>query len=564
MIEGFSAADVRAAEGPVIARERGFAGGLMDHAAAALDVVVRRELRRRYGRVSGATVVGLVGPGNNGGDALHALARLARHGVRAVAVVTSASVHDGGLAALTAAGGAVLGAVDEAPGERVWLGEAAAEAFAADVVLDGLLGIGARGGLRGAAAELVGILTDLLADPGTSSAPSPADTSLTRPLVVAVDVPSGIGVDDGTLPGPVLPADRTVTFGVAKAGLLLPPAARLAGAIDVVDLGLRGGLADHRPGVTRLAAADVAALWPVPGPADHKYTRGVVGVVAGSGAYPGAAILTVSGALGAGCGMVRYVGPERARQAVVAAHPEVVAGSGTDVQVQAWVVGPGVADDDEQAGRARAAIAHALARGVPLVVDAGGLELLPRRLNALVVLTPHAGELARLLAAHDVSVTRDEVTAEPVLWAIEAARRTGATVLLKGSTTVVAGQSGLLAQADAPAWLATAGAGDVLAGVLGALLAGRSADAVADRGLVARLAAAAALVHGYAARRPGDGPVTASAVAAALPATVADILAGSAVGRAAVPRAPVPSSVARQARTRTRTRAHRAVRRVVR
>lgn len=542
VIEAFTAADVRAAEEPVLARERGFAGGLMDHAAAALDLVVRRELRSRYGRVAGASVVALVGPGNNGGDALHALARLAGHGVRTVAVATSASVHAGGLAALTAAGGTVLGVVDEAPGERVWLGEAAAEAFAADVLLDGLLGIGARGGLRGAAAELVGILSDLLADRG-----DPA-----RPLVVAVDLPSGIGVDDGTLPGPVLPADRTVTFGVAKPGLLLPPAAHLAGDVDVVDLGLRAGLVEHRPAVTRLAAADVAALWPVPGPEDHKYTRGVVGVVAGSGTYPGAGILTVAGALGAGCGMVRYAGPERARQAVVAAHPEVVAGPSTDVQVQAWVVGPGVADDDEQSGRARAAIAHALARGVPLVVDAGGLELLPRRLNALVVLTPHAGELARLLAAHDVTVSREDVAAEPILWTIEAARRTGATVLLKGHTTVVVGQGGLLSQADAPAWLATAGAGDVLAGVLGALLAGRGADAVADHALVGRLAAAAALVHGHAARRAGAGPVTASTVAAALPATVADLVTG----------APAPARLPGWRHRRLHT--HHAARRVVR
>lgn len=527
MIEAFPAADVRAAEKPVLALERGFAGGLMDRAAAALDVTVRRELRERAGSVVGATVVGLIGPGNNGGDALHALARLARHGVRAVAVLTSASVHGGGLAALRAAGGVVLAAAPDAPGEPVWVGEAAAEAFAADVVLDGLLGIGARGGLRGIAAELVGILADLLADrPG----PAPA----TQPLVFAVDVPSGIGVDDGSVPGPVLPADRTVTFGVAKPGLLLPPASGLAGEVTVVDLGLRPALAERRPAVVRLADADVAALWPVPGPADYKYTRGVVGVVAGSGPYPGAAILTAAGALGVGCGMVRYAGPDAARHAVIQAHPEVVAGVSTDVRVQAWVVGPGVADDDEQAGRARAAIAHALARRVPLVVDAGGLELLPRRLPPTAVLTPHAGELARLLATHDVRATREEITAEPALWAIEAARRTGATVLLKGHTTVVAGPDGLLAQADAPAWLATAGAGDVLAGVIGALLAGRSDDALADCALVGRLAAAAALVHGRAGWVAGPGPITASGVAAALPATVAGILAGgTVVGRVA-------------------------------
>jgi len=490
---------------------------------------VRRELRRA-GRVAGSTVVGLVGPGNNGADTLHALARLARHGVRAVAVVTSASVHDGGLAALVSAGGQVLGVVDGAPGERVWLGEAAAEAYAADVLLDGLLGIGARGGLRGAAAELVSVLAGL--------SDRSARAVVARPLIVAVDVPSGIGVDDGSVPGPVLRADRTVTFGAPKPGLLLPPAAELAGVLDVVDLGLVRVLAarGRRPAVARLTDADVPALWPVPGPADHKYTRGVVGVVAGAAAFPGAAVLTVAGALGAGCGMVRYVGPDAVRHAVVAAHPEVVTGASTEVQVQAWVIGPGVSDDDEQSGRARAALAHAVEHGLPVVVDAGGLELLPRHLNPRVVLTPHAGELARLLAAHGVAVTRAEVEAAPSTWARQAAERTGATVLLKGHTTVVAGPHGLFTQADAPSWLATAGAGDVLAGVIGSLLAGRYDDIRADAALVPVLAAVAALVHGRAALRAGPGPVTASAVAGALPGTVGALLTPVAAPRRVQPR----------------------------
>jgi hydroxyethylthiazole kinase-like uncharacterized protein yjeF len=522
VIESFTAADVRAAEEPVLAAERGFSGGLMHRAAAALELVVRRELRVRAGAVAGRTVVGLVGPGNNGGDTLHALALLARHGVRSVAVATSASVHDAGLAALEAAGGLVLGVVDGAPGRRVWLGDAAAESFSAEVLLDGLLGIGGRGGLRGAAAELVEVLDGLL----DLSAPP----VVARPLVIAVDTPSGIGVDDGTVPGPVLSADRTVTFGVAKPGLLLPPAAHLAGTLDVVDLGLRDGLSGRRPAVARLTGPDVAALWPVPAAGDHKYSRGVVGVVAGTAAYPGAAVLVVAGALGAGAGMVRHVGPDPVRTAVVAAHPEVVTGTRVDVQVQAWVIGPGVADDDEQAGRARTAIAHAVEHHVPTVVDAGGLDLLPDHLTQLVVLTPHAGELARLLAAHGVDVTRADVEAAPLRWAGEAAARTGATVLLKGHTTVVAGAHGVLSQAEAPSWLATAGAGDVLAGILGALLAGRHDDVVAHPDLMSRLAAAAALVHGAAAAHAGAGPVTASGVAAAVPGVVASLLGPTAAG----------------------------------
>ncbi|MBX9244382.1 bifunctional ADP-dependent (S)-NAD(P)H-hydrate dehydratase/NAD(P)H-hydrate epimerase, partial [Actinotalea ferrariae] len=165
MIEAFRAADVRAAEAPLLAQERGFGGGLMHHAATALCHVVRSELRRERGRVAGAGVVALVGSGSNGGDALHALALLARYGVRVCAVTTTATVHEGGLAALRAARGRVVAVVEGAPGDRVWLGDALAEAFAADVVLDGLLGIGAHPGqgLREPAARVVGLLAELLA-----------------------------------------------------------------------------------------------------------------------------------------------------------------------------------------------------------------------------------------------------------------------------------------------------------------------------------------------------------------------------------------------------------------
>ena len=515
VIEAFTAADVRAAEEPLLAAERGFAGGLMHRAATALATAVRRDLRSRTRHVVGTTVVGLIGPGNNGGDTLHALALLADHGVRVTAVLTSAAVHDGGLAALHRSRGRLLALVADAPGRRVDVPEAVRVATGADLVLDGLLGIGGRGGLRGAARELVEAL-------------APA-----APAVVAVDLPSGIGVDDGDLPGPVLPARRTVTFGVAKPGLLLPPAAATVGTLEVVDIGLAPVLAEHGsiPAVRRLMPDDVVDLLVTPTPTDHKYSRGVVGVVAGSPAYPGAAVLTVAGALGAGCGMVRHIASPTVRDAVLATHPEVVSGATTDVAAQAWVVGPGVVDDDEQVGRARAAVDHAVESGTPVVVDAGGLHGLPERLPPFVVLTPHAGELTRVLAAHDVTVERAEVEAHPVRWADEAARRTGATILLKGHTTVVVGHGShggttVFAQSEAPTWLATAGSGDVLAGLLGSLLACRAADVRANAELAAELAAAAALIHGTAAAlaRPG-GPVLASEVARALPDAVAGLLA---------------------------------------
>jgi ADP-dependent NAD(P)H-hydrate dehydratase / NAD(P)H-hydrate epimerase len=534
VISAYAAADVRAAEEPLLAAERGFSGGLMHRAATALAGSVRRRLVERRGRAGGAVVVGLVGPGNNGGDALHALALLAERGVRTTAVLTSGAVHEGGLAALRARRGRVLSLVDDAPGERVWTGEALAQAAAADVVLDGLLGIGGRGGLREPAGELVRLLGRLLDELDPAHEAARRDVAPpTRPLVVAVDLPSGIGVDDGTVPGPVLPADVTVTFGAPKPGLLLPPAAYRTGELEVVDLGLLPVLDEHgaRPVVQRLGAVEAAALWPVPGRTAHKYTRGVVGVVAGTAPYPGAAVLTVAGAQGAGCGMVRYVGPPRVQDAVVAAHPEVVAGDSADVRVQAWVLGSGLDPDDaEQADRARHALATALEQGLPVVVDAGALPLLPDQVPTRVVLTPHAGELARLLGDRGVDVDREQVEAEPLRWAREAHERTGATVLLKGGVTVVVGPGIAVAQDDAPAWLATAGAGDVLAGVLGAVLAGRSdlvADGAEDAGPAApaRLAALAALVHGRAARRacPG-GPVTAGDVARALPGTVAELL----------------------------------------
>jgi len=332
-------------------------------------------------------------------------------------------------------------------------------------------------------------------------------------------VPSGVGVDDGTRTGEVADADLTVTFGACKPALLLPPAADAAGRVEVVDLGL--ALPD-RPAVARLDAADVAALWPLPGRDAHKYVRGVLGVVAGSARYPGAAVLQAAGAVRAGVGMVRYLGS--AGPQVLAAHPEVVVGEG---RVQAWVVGSGVAPDDhEQRARVRDALTHALAHDEPAVVDAGALELLPDRVPPHVVLTPHAGELAALLTARGAHTARVDVEAAPLTHARHAHELTGATVLLKGGTTVVVGPHGAAyAQADGPSWLATAGAGDVLGGVLGALLAGRAPDAAGDPTLPAALAAAAALVHGRAAHHanPG-GPVSATDVADALPAVVAGLL----------------------------------------
>jgi hydroxyethylthiazole kinase-like uncharacterized protein yjeF len=469
--------------------------------------------------VRGARVVVLAGSGSNGGDALHAGALLARRGVAVVVVATSASPHVGGLAAARAVGVGLRTVVDGGPGQLLTVEEAASCALDADVLLDGLLGIGATGGgIRGVGGALVETLTRAL---------TARDR---RPVVVAVDAPSGVGVDDGTVPAAALPADLTVTFGAAKPGLLLPPADAYAGRVEVVDIGLRA--LGPRPAVARLEDEDVAALWPVPARTAHKYRRGVLGVVAGTAAYPGAAVLACEAAVLAGVGMVRFApGAAAASAAVLAARPEVVVGPG---RVQAWVLGPGVDPGDEVR---RLAVVEALERASadqsPAVVDAGALDLLPERVGPTVVLTPHAGELARLLTARGTAVDREAVEAEPWRHARLGHELTGATVLLKGATTVVVGaEDAVYSQADAPAWLATAGAGDVLAGLLGALLTGRADDVREDPTLTAALAAAAALVHGRAAARanPG-GPVSALAVARAIPGTVAALLAGGAVAR---------------------------------
>ena len=228
-----------------------------------------------------------------------------------------------------------------------------------------------------------------------------------------------------------------------------------------------------RPAVERLTFDDVADRWPVPDAGSDKYSRGVVGIVAGSVAYPGAALLSVLGALGAGPGMIRYLGPRDVQWLVHQAAPEVVTAPG---RVQAWVVGSGfdvsTGDDETQdAAQQRQRALDALASDLPVLVDAGALELVDRR-EAPTLLTPHAGELARLLTRLGVTVgegggsggevTREQVTRAPLAHARAAARRTGCTVLLKGATTLVVDPDEAVpvrSQHDAPAWVATAGAG---------------------------------------------------------------------------------------------------------
>ena len=525
-IHGYDAQAVRAAEAPALAAGR----PLMRWAAQQVAATVREVLAEVGTSVRTAQVLVLVGGGNNGGDGLHAAADLAQRGVAVTAVLAREQVHPGGLDRARAAGVRLLSVTTAGDLAGVHWQQAAR---AAQVWVDALAGIGVRGGLRGHTADLVASLAELRTETDPAE---PRDRTArgvpalpTAPVVVAIDTPSGISADTGRLDGPFLAADHTVTMGAAKASLLLPPAALHTGTVHVAGLGLEEAFTAQPPVVSRLRAEDVATDWPVPAVTDHKYTRGVLGVAAGSPHYPGAGVLTSGAAVATGCGMVRYLGADAVAERVLDHYPEVVTAVG---RVQALVLGPGVAGQHETARLEQAlltAIDTAPRERPPAVVwDAGAFTLLPRMGWALratpSVLTPHAGELAALLGSYDQQVQRDEVEADPARWAIHAAELTGAVVLLKGPVTIIAQPDGaVFSQADGSPWLATAGSGDVLAGILGALSATSSAP-------LGRVAAAAALVHGRAAQHAG-GPLGAHHLLEAIPATVGEILTGRASSR---------------------------------
>lgn len=502
MLSAYTGTQVRAAEEPLLAAGRGDV--LMQRAAHGLATAVVNELKSRRGRLTGSRVVVLAGKGNNGGDGLFAGAFLAARGMRTTAVLTGDAAHAAGLAAFERAGGRVQRLTGTAlPG-------LAAEAARADVVIDAVLGTGAKGGLRGSAADLVHAVSG----------------AHRHGFVVACDLPSGVDADTGAATAPVLGADLTVTFGGAKAGLLADPGADHAGRVLVVPIGIEEHL--PQPSLRRLDEADMNRLLPHPARRAQKYSRGVLGVVAGSEDYPGAAVLACRGALAAGVGMVRYLGPPAVADLVRQSCPEVVCSTGTvaENRVQAWLVGSGMGPQDhEQLTRARDAIASDL----PVVADAGALPALPATLAPHVVLTPHAGELAALFQRLGGGEDRAAVEAGTLAAVRHAAERTGATVLLKGAATLVAAPRGItFSQADGTPWLATAGSGDVLAGVIGALLAQAGPDAgrfsmpgIDADARWAAIAALGAALHGQAGRAASEavsgGPITAGDVADALP-----------------------------------------------
>jgi hydroxyethylthiazole kinase-like uncharacterized protein yjeF len=510
---------VRTAERALMARLP--EGALMQRASAGLATVCVGLLPVVYG----SRVVLLVGSGDNGGDALYAGARLARRGAHVTAVLAGSKTHEGGLAALRSAGGRALPADDgrrEDPGGSAGSADATgsadpahsadpadsagaadrsspyAEIEAADLVIDGMLGIGGHGGLR---------------EPYATLARQTAETIGT---VVACDLPSGVDADTGVVDGTAVRADVTVTFGTYKPGLFVDPGAEHAGVVELVDIGLAPYLPD--PDACVPQADDVHTWLPRPERESNKYRRGVTGVVAGSETFTGAAVLSVGGAVRGGAGMVRFASAAHAVEVVRHRWPEAVTTVVGDSlekvgRVNAWVAGPGLGTGDH----AEALLAEVLGSDLPVLVDADGLTVLARRRDLLrraapTVLTPHAGELARLL-----DTEADQVEARRLEHVRRAAQELGATVLLKGSTTVIAetGRPVMVNPTGTP-WLATAGSGDVLSGLAGALLAGRVTAIEA--------ATAAAYLHGLAARLSadpegtGEAPITAYDVVTAIPA----------------------------------------------
>ncbi len=479
MREVFTVEQVRTAERTVLARVP--PGALMRRAAFGLAVVARTMLADRGGR----RVALLVGAGDNGGDALWAGAELRRRGVGVTAVLLDPQrAHAEGLAALRRAGGR---SVPAGP-------EAAAAIARADLVLDGVVGLSGRGPLRPAAAELVAV-----ADRGGIP-------------VLAVDSPSGVDPDTGTVDGPAVTAAETVTFGAleARARAGRPSLRSCAPGRHRARTGAAGA---------RTRSSSARRTWRHAGRCPARPTTSTPRAWWASRPGPRPTREPPCWRRGPPCS--RPAGwcatPGLAADLVRARWPEVIATD--DIadagRTQAWAVGPGIGTDD--AGRAL--LAAVLDRDVPVCVDADGVTLLGRYADLRgavarrpVVITPHDREFARV--AGEVGPDR-----------IGAARRAAAalqvTVLLKGNATVVADPDGrTLVHPSTTSWAATAGSGDVLTGIVGALLAA---------GLEPWWAAGCgAFVHARAAELAADGaPVPSSAIQGSIPAAIRSVRAGS-------------------------------------
>jgi hydroxyethylthiazole kinase-like uncharacterized protein yjeF len=276
--------------------------------------------------------------------------------------------------------------------------------------------------------------------------------------------------------------------------------------------------------VKKWGAKDAAACIITPSDLDHKYSRGVLGLITGSAQYPGAAVLTTAAASATGVGMVRFHSSSGLAHLVLHSTPSTVVQPG---KVAAWVVGSGISAkkySDFTTWLRHRWFKLVQLQSVPTILDAGALHL-AGSLEQPTVITPHSGELAALLSARGVKVSAEAIEGDPKKWVQNAADTLGVTVLLKGSTTFIANDEVLIQLPVATPWLATAGSGDVLAGIMGALVATNAIEILNNYNHLAYIAASAAYIHNQAAVRASSGaPINAEAIIAAIPETLVKLL----------------------------------------
>ena len=276
--------------------------------------------------------------------------------------------------------------------------------------------------------------------------------------------------------------------------------------------------------VKKWSAKDAARCIITPSDLDHKYSRGVLGLITGSAQYPGAAVLSTSAASATGVGMLRFHSSSGLAHLVLHSTPSAVVQPG---KVAAWVVGSGI--NAKKYSDVTTWLRHRWFKlirlqSVPTVLDAGALSL-AGSLEQPTVITPHSGELAQLLVSRGVQVSSEAVEGDPKKWVQIAAETLGVTVLLKGATTYVANDDVLIQLPVATPWLATAGSGDVLAGIMGALVATNAIEILNDYDHLAYVAASAAFIQNQAALKASAGaPINAESIVTAIPAVIAQLL----------------------------------------
>ena len=276
--------------------------------------------------------------------------------------------------------------------------------------------------------------------------------------------------------------------------------------------------------VKKWTAKDASRCIITPSDLDHKYSRGVLGIITGSARFPGAAVLTSSAASVTGLGMIRFHSSSGLAHLVLHTTPSVVVQPG---KVTAWLVGSGI--ESKKYSDFTTWLRHrwfklTTLQSVPTVLDAGALHL-AGSLEQPTLITPHSGELSRLLVARGVHVTSEAIEGDPKKWVQIAADTLGVTVLLKGSTTYVANDSTLIQLPVATPWLATAGSGDVLAGIIGALIATNTVEILNDYEQLAKVAATGAFIHARAAESASNGgPINAEAIIKFIPSVISQLI----------------------------------------